>query len=360
MQESLEQSQDPLDEVRIPADRLRAFVFDVARASGTDETQAGSLADALVWCDRVGRHTQGVWRLPILAKRISLGLIKSPCNATFAHRTRCLEVLDGDGGLGHHVGQLAMQRAIDLAASEGVGAVGVRNSNFFGAGAYYVSLAARRGMIGIAMSNSFPKVAAFGGRRPVLGTNPFAFSAPRAHGRSILLDMSTSASAGSTVTKAAESGKNLPEGVAVDLDGNPVLDPHQVQTGALLPFGGPKGFGLALMVEVLCGVVTRAGFADGVKSMYDNFAESGNNGHFMLALDIAKLLPLDEYLERVEHLVDLLKGSSDDSTGRGVLIPGEIRWENLDESTRIGVPIDRRTRTALEGLATVYEVDVPW
>jgi LDH2 family malate/lactate/ureidoglycolate dehydrogenase len=360
MQESLEQPSGALDLVRVAAAPLRAFAFDVICASGADEAQGNSLADALVWCDQVGRHTQGVWRLPILTKRISLGLIKSPCNATFTHRTRCLEVLDGDSGLGHHVGQLAMHRAIELADSEGMGAVAVHNSNFFGAGAYYVSLAARRHMIGIAMSNSFPKVAAFGGFHPALGTNPFAFSAPRAGGRSILLDMSTAASAGSTITKTAELGKSLPEGVAIDMNGSPVTNPNEVQIGALLPFGGPKGFGLALMVEVLCGVITRAGVADGVKSMYSNFAESGNNGHFMLAVDVAKLLPFEEYLQRIEALVDLLKASGGESAARGVLIPGEVRWEKLDDSERNGVPIDRHTRIALEKLAQIHDVSTPW
>jgi LDH2 family malate/lactate/ureidoglycolate dehydrogenase len=360
MEESLEQPPGALDVVYIAAPPLREFAYDVTCASGADEAQARSLADALVWCDQVGRHTQGVWRLPILTKRISLGLIKSPCNAAFKQRTRCLEVLDGDSGLGHHVGQLAMRRAIDIAASEGIGAVAVHNSNFFGAGAYYVSLSAQRNMIGVAMSNSFPKVAAFGGFHPVLGTNPFAFSAPRADGRSILLDMSTSASAGSTITKTAELGKSLPEGVAIDVAGNPMTNPNDVHTGALLPFGGPKGFGLALMVEVLCGVITNAGVADGVKSMYNNFSESGNNGHFMLAIDIAKLLPLDQYLQRVEHLIDVLKASSGDSTERGVLIPGEVRWEKFDESLKNGVPIDGQTRVALETLATLHRVEVPW
>jgi ureidoglycolate dehydrogenase (NAD+) len=360
MQEGLEQSPSALDVVHVAPSRLRAFAFDVVCASGADDAQAHSLADALVWCDQVGRHTQGVWRLPILTKRISLGLIKSPCNAAFTPRTRCLEVLDGDCGLGHHVGQLAMHRAIDIATSDGVGAVAVRNSNFFGAGAYFVSLAAQRNMIGVAMSNSFPKVAAFGGFHPVLGTNPFAFSAPRTAGRSILLDMSTSASAGSTITKTAELGNSLPEGVAIDVDGNPVTNPNDVQTGALLPFGGPKGFGLALMVEVLCGVMTNAGVADGVKSMYNNFSESGNNGHFMLAIDIAKLLPIEEYLQRVEYLIDLLKASSGESIGRGVLIPGEVRWEKFDESLENGVPLDRPTRVALETLATLHRVEVPW
>lgn len=360
MRESLEQPQAALDTVRVAVPLLRAFAFDVVRASGADEVEAHSVADALIWCDQVGRHTQGVWRLPILTKRIALGLIKSPCAAAFSRRTPCLEALDGDSGPGHHVGRLAMHRAIDLAAAEGVGAVAVHNSNFFGAGAYYVAMAARRKMIGIAMSNSFPKVAAFGGVHPVLGTNPLAFSAPRADGRSILLDMSTAASAGSTVTRTAELGKSLPTGVAVDVNGNPVTDPNEVQTGALLPFGGPKGFGLALMVEVLCGVVTGAGVADGVKSMYGNLSETGNNGHFMLAIDIARLLPLKQYLRRVEHLVDLLKASSGQSAEGGVLMPGEVRWERFDDSVQHGIPIDLRTRVALETLANLHQVEVPW
>jgi LDH2 family malate/lactate/ureidoglycolate dehydrogenase len=350
-----------LDVPAIAPGALRRFTCEVALASGADDVQAGSLADVLVWCDQVGRNTQGVWRLPLLASRISRGLIKCPCHPEFSRRAAAMELLDGDAGLGHHIGRLAMNRALEIAKDAGMGAVTVRNSNFFGAAAYYVQLAAERGMLGIAMSNSFPKVAAYGGMRPVLGTNPIAFAAPRPDGRSILVDMATSAMAGSSVTKIVEqqSGRLL-DNVAIDGQGNPLTVAEGVQQGSLLPFGGPKGFGLALMVEILSGVITGAGFSHGVKSMYKNFAETGDNGHFMLAIDISRLMPTAEYHARVEQLIAWVKASADPATGNKVLIPGEVRWDAYEESLKSGIVLDRQTILSLDQLADQYRVVVPW
>jgi ureidoglycolate dehydrogenase (NAD+) len=357
----MEENHRPLDALTIAPGSLRRFTREVASACGADNQQADSLADVLVWCDQVGRSTQGVWRLPLLARRISLGLIKCPCTPKFSRRAAALDLLDGDAGLGHHIGRLAMNRAVEIAMAEGVGAVAVRNSNFFGAAAYYVQIAAERNMIGITMSNSFPKVAAFGGIMPVLGTNPIAFAAPRPDGRNILVDMATSAMAGSTVRKIVEQEVGrLSENVAVDGQGNPLTVPEGVQEGSLLPFGGPKGFGLALMVEILSGVITGGGFSHGVKSMYKNFSESGDNGHFMLAIDISRLMPIAEYHARIEQLIAWVKASADGSTGRDVLIPGEVRWGAYEESLKSGITLDHQTKCALAQLADQYGVVVPW
>jgi ureidoglycolate dehydrogenase (NAD+) len=213
--------------------------------------------------------------------------------------------------------------------------VGVRNSNFFGAGAYYVNMAADAGMIGLAMSNSFPKVVAHGGLKPVLGTNPFAFGAPRKDGDHLLFDMATSALAGSTVREHMDKGTPLPEGLAIDQDGNPITDPAKVAAGALLPFGGPKGFGLALMVELLAGVLTGAGIGDGVASMYNDFTRNGGNGHALIALDVSRWMPMEDYFTRFEGLVTLLKAS-----GENVLLPGEVRWQHWRDAEAHGIEVD--------------------
>jgi len=244
-----------------------------------------------------------------------------------------------------------MDAAIDLAREAGVGVVGVRNSNFFGAGSYYVERAASRGMIGFAMSNSFPKVAAYGGVKSILGTNPFAFGAPRAGGRSLLVDMATAASAGSMVRRYAEEGRALPEGIAVDAHGAPITDPNEVEQGSLLPFGGAKGWGLMLMVEILAGVITGAGVGPGVKSMYKDFENGGRNGFLFLALDIERFMPLDAYHARMEELVVLLRSSGDSDSNLQVLYPGEARWGAMERSDREGIFLNERTVGALDELA---------
>ncbi|MCW8194883.1 Ldh family oxidoreductase [Proteobacteria bacterium 005FR1] len=309
---------------------LEAFSRRVLQAAGSDPEEAAVVAQVLVWCDSVGRPNQGVWRLPILCDRLSRGLLKSPCQLQTQMKAACLGSMDGGAGQGHYVAYRAMHKAIELARTEGLAAILVNNSNFYGAGGYYAAMAARENMIGIALSNSFPKVRAAGGRGAVLGTNPLAFACPAADEPALVLDMATSELAGSTVRKRQE--------VSGDSAAPSVLD----------PLGGHKGFGLALMVEVLAGVLSGAGFSHRVKSMYNDFENKGDNGHFFMAIDIERLMPLADFHERMGALIELLRASGDAGQVR---YPGESRWEALKKTDREGIAMDESTREKLGVLA---------
>jgi LDH2 family malate/lactate/ureidoglycolate dehydrogenase len=315
------------------------------QAHGVDDHQAAVVAENLVWNDAAGRHNHGVERLPILMERVRRGVINPRCAPALQPLGQTMARLDGDEGLGQYVGRLAMDYACDLAEAEGIGVVGVRNSNFFGTGAYFVDLAAQRGLIALALSNSFPKVAAHGGALAVLGTNPMAFGAPRRGGRTLMVDMSTSAAAGSTVRERQRSGETPEAGGQVTAD------------GVLLPAAGAKGYGLALMVEILGGVITMAGVSKGVGSMYGDFTRSGDSGHFFLALDVRRWMPMDQYFERIEALAGLLTESG--APGE-VRIPGEARWDRQAESRDHGVPVKDAVRSALDALAAGCGRTPPW
>ncbi len=349
-----------MSSVNIGIEQLRNLTGEILVASGADEKEAVILAEILVWCNQVGRPNQGVWRLPLLTRRFRENLIKSPCTPEFEQSSPSITLIDADQGSGHYIGHIAMQRAITIARETGVGIAGVTNSNFYGAGSYYINLACENGMVGLAMSNSFPKVAAFGGVKSVLGTNPFAFGAPRRNGDHLLVDMATSSSAGSSITKSTEQGIKLAEGIAIDENGNAITDPEKVQSGSLLPFGGAKGFGLALMVEILSGVLTGAGFSHGVKSMYKNFEESGDNGHFFIAIDVQKMIPLDSYYDRMDELIDSVKASADGIEGKDVIFPGEMRWVEYQKSLVEGISLDEKTAASLEELSEQLNVKIIW
>lgn len=342
---------------RVAAGALKYFVQDVMRAHGTDGEQIATVSENMLWNDMVGRRNFGVERLPILLKRLRLGLLHAPCRPTFEPVSPCMERLDGDAGFGQHVAELGMRRAIALAREAGVGIVAVRDSNFFGTGAYFVHLAAAEGMASLVLSNSFPKVVPHGGIKPVFGTNPLAFGAPRRDGRSLLVDMASAALAGSTVRDHLRSGQPLPEGYAIDEEGKPITDAAKVGKGALLPFGGPKGYGLALMVEILSGVVAGAGVSSGVASMYGDFTRSADIGHFLLALDISRLMPLETYFERLEEIERALAASAPD--GR-VRLPGMVRWQHYDDSLANGVHVDGKVREELAELARPHAIAAPW
>ncbi|MCB1380069.1 MAG: Ldh family oxidoreductase [Alphaproteobacteria bacterium] len=334
--------------MRIAPDALHNRIVSLLTAHGASHAQADATARHMVWCEGAGRHNFGIERMPILVKRLRTGVLNGNAGIGVEPIAPSLVRIDGGGGFGYAAAERAMQEAIALARRSGVAAAGVRNSNFFGAGAYYVNLAADAGMIGLALSNSFPKVVAHGGLKPVLGTNPFAFGAPRRTGEHLLFDMATSALAGSTVREHMEKGTALPEGLAIDAEGRPITDPAQVSAGALLPFGGAKGFGLSLLVEILAGVITGAGIGDGVASMYSDFSRNGDNGHFLLAVDVARFMPMDEYHARFETLVAMLKTSGD-----GILLPGEHRWAARRDSAVHGIIVDEAVWRKLGDLLPV-------
>lgn len=345
-------------EKRIALDDLTSFVRQILAAVEADNDQARIFADALIWSDLIGRPTHGVWRLPAYTRRIQLGLIKCPCEPRYRHGDLAADLMDGDQGIGHFVGHEAMIRSIEKAREYGLGAIGVNNSNHFGTGAYYVHLAAEQGMIGLAVSNSISKVAPHGGIRAVFGTNPFAFGAPRRNGKSMMLDMATTAIAGAQVMKYAEQGRELPEGIAIDPDGRPIRDPKMVDNGSLLPFGGAKGYGLSLMIEILSSVITGAMFSTDVSSMFTNFEKSGGNGHFFIAIDISRFMELETYYDRMENLCQLVKNTG--AEDGHVMIPGEARWQEYDTSLKLGVPLDAATVKALQGLSEQHKIPLPF
>lgn len=329
-------------------------------AAGTDATEAVVIADNLIWADLVGRFTQGVWRLTVLLPRLRSGLVRSPCVPEFIQKAEGMGVVDGHDGFGHYVGHIAMKKAIELAQGNGTGLVAVRNSNHFGASAYYVELAAQAGMIGFAFTNATRRVAAHGGLTPIFGTNPVCFGAPLENGESVLIDFSTGAMAGSVIRKASEAAQPIPEGVAIDEHGNPITDPQQAQRATLLPFGGARGYCLSLLVEILTGVLTNSLISFQIPTMHEKNQSPSRIGHFFFVIDISRLLPLSEYLRRMETLVAEVRKSRLQTGVTEILIPGESRWRNYAEQLREGILLDWTTTESLKSIANELEVSTPW
>lgn len=341
----------------LPAASLKQYIGELFGACGVDKLQCRSIAENMVWSELVGRTNFGLIRIPVHIKRLEQGVLNSTCNPKFKQLAASSCQLDADNGFGHFAGEIGMAKAVELAKQTGIGIVGVKNSNFFGTGAYFVNLAADQGMLALAMSNSFPKVVPHGGLSAVLGTNPFAFGTPRKNGENLMVDFATSSLAGSTVRQYLHKGEMLPEGLAIDANGQSVTDPAKIGEASLLPFGGAKGYGISLMVEILSGILTGAGFSNSVKSTYSNFTEKSDSGHCLIAIDIAKWMPLQSFYERFESLIALLKGSN---PAGEVLLPGEIRWQNHQKNSRIGLTIDDPLKTELSKISQKYGVLVPW
>ncbi len=315
--------------MRILIESLEAFVFDLLKSSGVEQKEAARLAGILVWSDAVGRTEQGVQRIPILIKRLQHGLIKSPIpghwieNGVTAH-------LDAMDGFGHIAADYAVDRVISIANKNALGLVTVSASNYLGAAGYYAARIANAGLIGLVVSNSFAKVAAPGGQGAILGTNPIAFAAPSTEGKPLLIDLATSALAGSEVRRKENAGEKVDE-------------------SALQPFGGYKGFAIALIVEVLAGALAGAAIGDEVGSLYSDWDKSGHNGHAIIAFAPRPGLDFAERMQKITSLI----------TDSGARLPGAERWKTLAISNREGIELDERRFAPLRELARNLGIALP-
>jgi LDH2 family malate/lactate/ureidoglycolate dehydrogenase len=339
---------------------LEHFARDVLCTAGVDSAEATIVAKVLVWTELIGRSTLGLIRLSAFIERYRRGLIESPCRPKWVQKADVVDLREGHYGFGREVGHLAMLKALEVATRWGVGVVGVHQSNHLLAGAYYVELAAQQGQLGWATSNAFPRVAPYGGVTAALGTNPFAFAAPLRDGQSILVDFSTGALAGGTIRQALAEQRDLPPGLVVAEDGRDILDPVQANQETILPFGGAKGFTLGLMIEILSGVITGAAISHEIASFYNDFTRPANLGHFFLALDIAKFMPMEPYYERMETLLAFIKTAKLREGFAEILIPGEMRWRTYQRQLVEGLQLSTQTRQSLINLAEEWQVSVPF
>lgn len=337
----------------VDLERLDQFAREVLMAAGLDSEQAATVADCLTYADLCGVGSHGISRLPIYARRISEGIVNPRAKPRIVGQAegKAMRVIDGDNGPGAVVGSYAMQQAIDAAKTFGVGFTLVHGSNHFGVGAYYTRMAVDQGCLSFCGSNAPTTVAIWGAGEAAFGTNPIAIAAPTGCYDPINLDMSTSIVAKGKVLVHARQGTPVPEGWALDPNGNPTTDAQAAAAGVMLPFGGPKGSGLALAVDLIAGVMSGAAFGAGVRDQYEDFTTPQNVGHFFLALDIGQAMPLTDYTARVETFYADLKAKRPASGVDEVLLPGENKVRQERKHREEGISIDATLRCELDEIA---------
>lgn len=347
-----------MPEMTVSVAEHRRFVMDILAAAGCAPSDAELIAGNLLWADLRGRHTNGLIRLSILAKRLVRGLISSPATMSWDVISAAAYRLDAGNGFGQVAGYQAMAKAIELSSDQGVGLVTVRRSNHYGTASYYCAQAAGAGCLGFTFTNAFPKVAPYGGRRAVLGTNPIAFGCPTKRGMPILVDLSTSAISGAEVRSlnVGVGGGRLASGVALDANGNPTDDPAAVSSGCLLPAAGPKGFGLALMVEILSGILAGAAVGHEVGSLFHTWDRPINVGHAFVAVKINSFMSMETFLERLETLLNWISDCPLQNENEPIRFPGEVRGQYAASYLKNGIPIDAGTTEAMNCLAKEFKV----
>jgi ureidoglycolate dehydrogenase (NAD+) len=336
----------------VPAESLANWSTRLLRAWGYSEADARFIAGTLVDANLRGVDSHGVIRLPPYEARVRAGLV-DPAAKPIVTTTNAVVQVDAAGAAGQLAARSATEAVSSLAREHGVATAVVKHSAHFGAAGFYARMLAERGQIGMVLSNSEPIVVAHGGREALFGTNPFAFAAPAGE-TTISLDMATSTVAMGKVYLAASKHESIPSDWGVDAHGQPTTDPDAVM--ALLPMAGPKGYGISVMIEVLAGVLSGAGFGTELGSMYDDFSKPQNIGHWMLALDIEAFMPRSEFDTRIGGLVSMVRGTAPTDPARPILLPGEPE-DRVQASRELeGIPLPDDTVAALRDIGRASAV----
>jgi LDH2 family malate/lactate/ureidoglycolate dehydrogenase len=343
--------------VRTPADRLTVFAEAAFAAVGVPDTDARTIADALVDADLRGVHSHGARWIPSYVATLRKGNTNSRPRVRVMVDNGSTAVLDGDRGLGHVVALAATDLAIERALEHGVGAVALRQSTHCGAMAYYTNRAAARGCVGFASTNGNANMAPTGGTSRLIGNNPLAYSFPTRRGFPFALDMATSVVAGSRLLMAIERGERIPAGWAIDGSGRPTEDPlaWREGDGLLVPIGGAKGYGLAVVLDILCGVLSGGHF--GAKRGQPG---SIDTSQFFLVIRIDQFMPFEEFLDRMDVLIEQIKSSELAPGSPGVFLPGEMEHNHKQDRLANGIPLDGTTIEALDRLGRDLGLQTPF
>lgn len=342
----------------IAVGELAALAAAALEQTGMTSGDAQITAHHLVTMDMMGVSTHGVHRLDQYVDRLKTGAVKARAEITVEDKAPTLAVIDGGDGQGQVVGQRALDLAMEKAKANGLSFVTVRRSSHFGGTASYARIAVAAGLVLISGTGASPALAPFGGRDMKVGNNPFGFAAPGSLADPtsgplpFILDMAQSVAARGKMRKLRDAGEPMPLGWALDADGNPTTDPQAGLDGFIQFMGGYKGYGMALMVDVLCGLLSGGVFLDDSKDMWNSDdPQPQGTTHFFLALDPARLLNPADYDARMADFRGRIKSTAPFHEGGKVFMPGEIELTLLAEREKSGVPVPATTMKIVRQLA---------
>jgi LDH2 family malate/lactate/ureidoglycolate dehydrogenase len=339
----------------IPETVLTHFVDQILLASGVPAHKATITATSLVGCNLRGVDSHGIQLLPFYIDQILAGEMDPKADGHVISETGSCLLFDGENSLGQWVADTCCRHATRIAAAQGMALVIARESNHFGAAAWWAQKMRTAGQIGIVMCNASPIVPPWQGKKGRLGTNPICMSVPGPW----LLDMATTTVAAGRIFKAFINGQpEIPQGWAFDSEGVPTTDTQQAYQGMLMPLGGYKGSGLAMMVEILCSVLSGGAMADELGGIRVRGKKVRNSQMFM-AIDIARFLPVEEFTARVERLVKIMKSTPTAPGYEEVMVAGDPEWRTEAERKRDGIPIPAGNWESLCKTAGRVKVDVP-
>jgi LDH2 family malate/lactate/ureidoglycolate dehydrogenase len=345
-------SSQPID---IAAADLLALVARIFTATGLRAADANRVAEGLVNADLEGLSSHGVMLADMYVDRLRAGSVSTKSAGTIISDRGGAIVLDGGHALGHLIGDQAMALAVARAREHGMGITAVRHAFHFGAAAPYALQAARNDCVGVALCNTRPLMPAPGGAERVVGNNPIAVAVPVDGPIPLVLDMATSEAAMGKIRMAEKAGRAIPGGWAVQSDGSPTTDPKQAIAGMLLPAAGPKGFGLALMIDLMCGLLSGGSFGGGVKPLYGDPAVPYDCSHLFIAIDVSHFCDPAEFRAQAASATSRIREGRRAPAVSTLSLPGEPEWQKR-QAAQGRIRLDPTVADGLAKLAASFNV----
>ncbi|MBI4664066.1 MAG: Ldh family oxidoreductase [Verrucomicrobia bacterium] len=349
------------NETKVSCDALFGFCAACFEKLGLSAEDAAVTAENLLFANLRGVDSHGVIRLKVYADRLRAGGFKADVHPEIISEGDACASLDARQGVGQVAGLAAMKLAMAKAEQAGAALVSVRNSNHFGAAAFYALKAIDRGMIGLAATNAGASMAPTGGREGRLGNNPVAIAVPAGKYPPLTLDMATGSVAWGKIFLAQQKGEKIPAAWALDKHGVPTDDPNAAaDRGLIQPLGGYKGYGLSLFIDILTGVLGGGAFSTQVKSLYQSLETPSGSAQAFAAIRIDAFLPRTEFCKRVDQLIELMHSCPLAPGVERIFVPGEIEHETAQRRKSEGIPVNAKLRDELVALAQELRVPSPF
>lgn len=315
--------------MKIAVSELYEICTKILVKNGVPNEHSQIIADSIVYAHRSGKSTHGATRLGIYVSKIKNGFLNPDTPVNVVSDKGAITIYDACHGFGQVAAYQAIISSIKKSTSTGIGLTAVRHSNNFGTAAFFAKMAIEAGKIALIFTNSAPAIAPWGASKPIFGTNPIAAGFPTPDGSPpIILDMAVSNVARGKIRLAAKQGEKIPFGWALDPDGKPTDDPNLAILGSMIPIGEYKGSGLSMVVDLLAGLLTGAGYAGGVKPL-NTKDDYSNNGHLFIIIDPKFFFNDESYNERMKSFIKNIK---DNTNGDDVYMPGEQSFKNEEEN----------------------------
>ena len=323
----------------VEAEHLTKVCKDILAFSGVPIDDAQFVAEALIEADLRGINSHGVLRLGRYIRELNSGVTNPNPDIKLMDDSIATAKIDGDGGLGPLVGKFAMETCINKATEAGSATVTAFRSRHFGAAGYYARMAQEVDLIGISMTVASPRLAPTGGKLPLFGNNPIALSVPGDQSFPLVIDFASGKIAAGRLELAASKGEKIPADVARDLEGNETTDPNVALKGTIVPIAEHKGYSLTLFIEILAGLLGGAPYFGIDRSSVDSHMRERGIGHFFMAIDPCRFMPLSEFKMAISNMIETIKQSPRMPHTEEILLPGEIEFRNRQSALKDGIPL---------------------